>query len=208
MADAAAEPSPTLDPASVASDEAPTPVADTGVSDDASAEAEAEAETLESLRADVGKVRDQLLRTAADFDNFRKRSRRELAEAERRAREDLLRDLLPVIDNLERAATHAESATDTSAVVEGIRLVLGQFSDTASRLGIKRIEALGQPFDPAVHEAVQHMETEEFSPGVVAAEVLAGYVMGDRLIRPSMVVVAKQPAASQGEPAPGDGSPS
>jgi molecular chaperone GrpE len=165
----------------------------------------ADTETIESLRTDMAKIRDQLLRTAADFDNFRKRSRRELAEAERRAREDLLRDLLPVIDNLERAAAHAESAEDTNAVVEGIRLVLNQFSDTASRLGIKRVEALGQPFDPAVHEAVQHMETDEFSPGVVAAEVLAGYVMGDRLIRPSMVVVAKQPAANQSEPGPAGG---
>lgn len=163
------------------------------------AEPEAPAETIESVRADLARMRDQMLRIAADFDNFRKRSRRETAEAERRAREDLLRDLLPVIDNLERASLHSESATDTQAVVDGIRLVLSQFAETTARLGVERVQALGKPFDPAVHEAVQHLETSEFPPGVVAAEVLAGYLMGDRLIRPAMVVVAKQPAITRSE---------
>lgn len=145
----------------------------------------------ETVHAELERVRDQLLRTAADFDNFRKRSRRELEDAERRGREELLRGLLPVFDNLERAAAHTESATDVQAVAAGIELVMRQFFDALGRLGIERVEAAGKPFDPALHEAIQTMPTADFPPGTVASEVQAGYRIGDRLIRPAMVVVAK-----------------
>jgi molecular chaperone GrpE len=148
----------------------------------------------ETVHAELDRVRDQLLRTAADFDNFRKRSRRELEEVDRRGREELLRGLLPVFDNLERAAAHTENATDVQALADGIQLVMKQFFDTLGRLGIERVEALGKPFDPAVHEAIQTLVTSDFPPGTVASEVQAGYRMGDRLIRPAMVVVAKAPA--------------
>jgi molecular chaperone GrpE len=129
---------------------------------------------------------------AADFDNFKKRSRRELGDAVKVAREDLLRDLLPVFDNLERASAHAGTATDTKALADGISMVQRQFLDVLGKLGIERVQAVGQPFDPAVHEAVQHLETDEFPPGVVAAELQAGYRLGDRVLRPALVVVAKQ----------------
>lgn len=148
----------------------------------------------ETVHAELERVRDQLLRTAADFDNFRKRSRRELEEVERHAREELLRGLLPVFDNLERAAAHTENATDVQALADGIQLVMRQFLDTLGRLGIERVEAAGKPFDPALHEAIQTLVTSEFPPGTVASEVQAGYRMGDRLVRPAMVVVAKAPA--------------
>ncbi len=143
---------------------------------------------------ELTRVRDQLLRTAADFDNFRKRSRKEVADAEKQGRSELLRELLPVFDNLERAAAHASSATEVKALADGIDLVMRQFLDTLSRIGIERIETVAKPFDPSVHEAIQHLQTSEHAPGTVAAEVQAGYRMGDRLVRPAMVVVAKAPS--------------
>ena len=106
--------------------------------------------------------------------------------------------MLPVFDNLERAANHAETATDVKSLVDGIGMVMRQFLDTIAKLGVKRIEAVGQPFDPALHEAIQHLETDEHEPGCVAAEVQAGYRMGERLLRPAMVVVAKAKGAEPG----------
>jgi molecular chaperone GrpE len=152
---------------------------------------EAPADPLEAARAEAQKNRDQLLRVAADFDNYKKRARREIADAVKIAREDLLRDLLPVFDNLERASAHAGTATDTKALADGISMVQRQFVDVLGKLGIERVASAGQPFDPAVHEAVQHLETDEFAPGVVASELQAGYRMGDRVLRPALVVVAK-----------------
>lgn len=151
------------------------------------------ADPLETARAEAQRYRDQLLRTAADFDNYKKRIRREMEDGERRAKEDVLKDLLPVFDNLERAAQHAGSASDVKSLADGISMVLRMFTDTLSRMGIERVRAVGEPFDPALHEAVQQMETTEHPPGTVAAEVQAGYRFGERLVRPAMVVVAKPP---------------
>jgi molecular chaperone GrpE len=149
----------------------------------------------ESLKAEVTRLKDQLLRALADFDNFRKRSRREISDAERVAREDTLRELLPVFDNLERASQHAVEATDVQSLNEGIQMVMRQFLDTLTKLNVERVQSVGLPFDPAVHEAVQQVESSELPPGAVAHELLAGYRVGDRLIRPAMVVVVK-PAAN------------
>jgi molecular chaperone GrpE len=154
---------------------------------------------LGEVQAEAARMREQLLRTAADFDNFRKRSRREVEEAQRRGRESILKDLLPVFDNLERAATHAESAPDVKSVAEGVRIVTKQFVDTLERMGIKRIAAVGKPFDPSVHEAIQQLDSTEHPAGVVIAEVQPGYMLGDYLIRAAMVVVSK---GSPVEPAP------
>lgn len=154
----------------------------------------AEPSPLEAAQAELARVRDQLLRIAADFDNFRKRSRREVADAERRGREDLLKEILPVFDNLERATMHAETATDVKSLADGIGMVMRQFTDTLGRNGIERVASVGNPFDPAVHEAIQQLETSEHPPGTVAAEVQAGYKLGEKLIRPALVVVAKAPS--------------
>jgi molecular chaperone GrpE len=154
---------------------------------------EAPADPLAQARADADAFRDKFLRTAADFDNYRKRARRDTEEAERRSRETLLRELLPVFDNLERAVTHAAHATDAKAVVDGVRMVLRQFLDTLDRVGIRRVPTVGAAFDPNLHEAIQQLETVEQAPGTIVAEVQAGYQMGERLIRAAMVVVAKAP---------------
>jgi len=166
----------------------------TAAADPAGAGAEpaaAEQDPLAAAQAEQARLKDQLLRTLADFDNFRKRTRRELSEAERRGRDDLLKEFLPVFDNLDRAGAHAETATDVKALADGINMVMRQFADVLSKLGIERVAGVGKPFDPAVHEAVQHMETSDYEPGTIAAEVQAGYRTAEKLIRPALVVVAK-----------------
>jgi molecular chaperone GrpE len=169
----------------------------------AAPEAETLEDPLEAARAETRRIREQMLRIAADFENFRKRARRETEDAARRAKEDLLRELLPVFDNLERAVGHAEQAADAGAVATGVKIVLKQFVDTLGRIGVNRINALGAAFDPTVHEAIQQIESVDQSPGTVLAEVVPGYVWGDRLLRASMVVVAKAPA----QPAAPDAKP-
>jgi molecular chaperone GrpE len=152
------------------------------------------ADPLAEAEKRAAALKDQLLRTAADFDNYRKRSRREVEEAASAGRDSLLREFLPVFDNLERATAHLDKAVEGSALASGIEMVIRQFKDTLKKLGIERIETLGRPFDPALHEALQQIETAEYQPGHVAAEIQGGYRFGERLIRPAMVVVAKAPA--------------
>jgi len=170
----------------------------------------APADPLAQAQEEAAQFKDKLLRTLADFDNFRKRTRREVDDARRSGRDHLLKELLPVFDNLERAVEHALKGASGDAewkgLGEGISLVVRQLKDTLGRLGIERIEAVGQPFDPALHEAIQHLETDNHLPGTVAAEVQAGYREGDRLVRPALVVVAKakSPAAeASSDPTPG-----
>jgi molecular chaperone GrpE len=136
-------------------------------------------------------LKDAWLRTAADFDNFRKRTRKELEDARRTGREDLLRAVLPVFDNLERAIQSAQRSSDVKAVADGLSMVQRQFVDALGREGIARIPTVGHAFDPGVHEAIQQVETTDHPPGTVLAEVQPGYVQGDRLVRAAMVVVAK-----------------
>jgi molecular chaperone GrpE len=163
---------------------------------------QASADPLEEARAEAQKFKDQLLRTAADFDNYRKRARRELVDAERQGKEEILRELLPVFDNLERATSHAETATDVQSLADGIKMVMRQFVDTLQRIGIHRVSTVGSSFDPTVHEAIQHLESRDHAPGTVMAEVQAGYRTGERLVRPALVVVAKAPPGQEGGGAP------
>ncbi len=146
---------------------------------------------LEKALEEAAKLKDMLVRTAADFDNFRKRTKRELDDARRGGRDDLLKDLLPVFDNLERAIQSAQKATDVKAVSDGIAMVLKQFDNTLGRAGIARVATVGAMFDPSMHEAIQQIETDEHPPGTVVAEVQPGYREGERLVRAAMVVVAK-----------------
>jgi molecular chaperone GrpE len=131
------------------------------------------------------------MRSAADFDNFRKRTRRELEEARRSGREDLLRVMLPVFDNLGRAIQSAGRSTDTKAMADGLALVERQFVEALGREGITKVPTIGHAFDPGVHEAIQQVETDEHPAGTVIAEVQPGYMQGERLMRAAMVVVAR-----------------
>jgi molecular chaperone GrpE len=146
---------------------------------------------LSQAQAEAARLKDAWLRTAADFDNFRKRTRRELDEARRNGREDLLRTLLPVFDNLERALQSAQRTHDVKAMADGLKMVDRQFVDALGREGIARVPTVGRPFDPSVHEAIQQVETVDHEPGTVLAEVQPGYMQGERLLRAAMVVVAK-----------------
>jgi molecular chaperone GrpE len=150
---------------------------------------------LEEAQAEVLKVRDQLLRTAADFDNFRKRARKDVEEAQRKGLERVLIEVLPVSDNLERAVQAAQGATDVKPVVEGVTMVLRFFEDALARLGVERLGGVGQPFDPALHEAVQQVETSEHPAGTVITELAPGYRYQGKLLRAAMVVVARPPAS-------------
>jgi molecular chaperone GrpE len=151
-------------------------------------------ELLAQAKAEAAKTKEQLLRTAADFDNFRKRSRKEIEDARKAGKEDLLKEFLPVFDNLERGMQSAKNATDVSAVAEGLSMVLRQFVDTLGKQGITKVPTVGTPFDPSVHEAIQQVESDE-PVGNVVAEVQSGYVQAGRLVRAAFVVVAK-PRAS------------
>jgi len=151
---------------------------------------------MAAIREERDRLKDQLLRTAADYDNFRKRTKKDLDESERRGREETVRELLPVFDNLERAVQAAVGTSDVQAIIEGLKMVLKLFEDQTGRIGVTRIEAVGQRFDPAVHDAIQQKETDEHPPGTVIAEVVPGYRLGERMIRPAMVVVSRKPSAS------------
>jgi len=154
-------------------------------------EGAAPADPLAAARQEAARLKDMWMRTAADFDNYRKRARREVDDARRGGREELLKELLPVFDNMERAMHSAQRATDVKGVVEGLSMILKQFESTLARVDIKKVPSTGTPFDPAVHEAIQQVETDEHPPGTVVAEVQPGYVQGDKLVRAAMVVVAK-----------------
>lgn len=171
------------------------------VDEGAEVAAEGEEDPLMKARGEARQAREIMLRVAADFENFRKRSRREVEETARRAQESILRELLPVFDNLERALAHTEQVSDTQTVADGVKMVLKQFADTLGRIGVQRIETVGTAFDPNVHEAIQQIPSSEQPPGTIVAEVLPGYSWGDRLVRAAMVVVAKR--AETAEPANG-----
>lgn len=145
------------------------------------------------LTAERDRMKDQLLRALADFDNFRKRSRRDIDDSKKRGQEEVFRELLPVFDNLERAASYARNATDTKAIAEGVEMVNKLFLDTLTRLGGRRVVSIGTPFDPNLHEALQQVDSDEYAAGIVVQEHVCGYEYGGRLLRPAMVVVSTGP---------------
>jgi molecular chaperone GrpE len=143
-------------------------------------------------------LRDRLLRTAAEFDNFRKRTERERRELRESAAADLIRDLLTVVDDLERALAATESAPADEAAAEslvnfrtGVELIHRQLLDLLRRRGVEPIDVTDQPFDPNWHEAVAYEPTTDRPDGQIIGETRRGYRMGERLLRPAMVRVAK-----------------
>lgn len=151
---------------------------------------------LGKLESDNRELKDRLLRTAAEFENFKKRSKKEMDDAATRGREQLLKELLPALDNLERALKHAPEG-DPLAV--GVKQTEKQLLQALERFGVTRFASLGKPFDPSVHDAIQQMETTEHPAGTVAQEFASGYTLGSRLLRPAMVAVAKAPANGGGD---------
>jgi len=154
---------------------------------EADAPAEAE-ETVEDnpLQKSYDELYDKHLRTLAEYDNYKRRTQKEKDELYTVAQADTIMNLLPVIDNLERAV----SAAENSPLSEGVQMVLKQFMDILEKMGVSEIEAVGQPFDPNLHNAVMHVEDENLEEGMVAEEFAKGYKLKDRVLRHSMVKVA------------------
>jgi molecular chaperone GrpE len=155
--------------------------------------ADNEMQEMEQLQAELAEARDKILRAQADLENYRKRSRRELEDERRYANVPLLKDLLPVVDNIERALEAAQKANEGGTLLEGIKMVKQQLTGVLSKHHAQEIKALGQPFDPHLHEALTAQPSAEHPENTVVQVVQPGYQVYDRVIRPSQVIVSKNP---------------
>jgi molecular chaperone GrpE len=156
-------------------------------------------EKIASLEAEKAEIKDRMLRIAADFDNWKKRARKDQSDGEMRAKESVLRDVLEIADNLERAtASWREDKdgkdSDAKSIRDGVELVLRQFRTKLERYQVKAIESVGLAFDPRFHEAISQAPSTEVKAGSVLHELQKGYLIGEKLLRPAMVVVASAPA--------------
>lgn len=148
------------------------------------------ADELNRLRDDLNEATNRALRAQADLENYRKRAQREIEEERKFANLPLLRDLLPVLDNIGRALDAAEKTNDAQTLTTGFRMVAKQLEDILGRYGCVRIAALGQPFDPHLHEAISQQPSDEHDANTVITVAQEGYRLHDRVIRPSQVVVS------------------
>ena len=149
---------------------------------------------IDALTAEKTALYDKLLRRQAEFENYRKRVERERAELYQHGRDDVLLQFLPVVDNFERALSSLESSEgDAEALRHGVELIHKQFKDALSKFGLEAVEAVGQTFDPHVHEAVTTEATDKHKENTVIEEFQRGYRIGDRLLRPAQVKVASSP---------------
>jgi len=155
-------------------------------------------EELKALAAQADQTRERLLRTAADFDNFKKRAARERQEATRYANESLIQKLVTVLDNFEmaQAAVQTGSPDALQSLKDGVAMIHQQLRSVLSEAGVEEVDAGGKVFDPNLHEAVSQQETSEVPEGQVVQQLRKGYKLRDRLLRPASVVVAKNPAPS------------
>jgi molecular chaperone GrpE len=152
---------------------------------------------LESKDQEAKSNYDRFVRQLAEMENLKKRATREKEEATRFANESLIRDLLPVIDNLERAVSHAKGGGNGQPLVDGVEMVLKGLFDVLSKHGVVQISATGKPFDPAQHEAMAQVESEIHEPNTVVEEHHKGYIFKDRLLRPALVTVARSLKTSE-----------
>jgi molecular chaperone GrpE len=163
---------------------------------EARAEAAAEARTGVSgereAAADAAELQDRILRLTAELENFRKRSRREYEDAQRYREIDLLRDLLPVLDNVQRAIDAADKSDDVQTLREGFRMTAQQIEKLLGSHGCSTIPTDGEPFDPTVHDALQQQAVPGVVAGTVVATVSPGFKLHDRVVRPAQVIVAKE----------------
>lgn len=146
---------------------------------------------INEMEKQIESVYDQYLRAQAEIENIKKRNQKAREEWIKYANENLIKELLPVIDNLEKAISHSNNENALDALREGVELTLKGLKDTLCRAGLEEICSLGKPFDPNYHEAVSEQEDENAEPGTVIQELQKGYTLNQRLIRPSMVVVCK-----------------
>ena len=152
-------------------------------------------EKARELQKESEKNYDLYLRSQAEMENVKKRNRKEKEDWLKFANESLIKEMLPVLDNLEKALSHSKNENTVHALKEGIGLTLKGLKDTLSKSGLEEVKALGEPFDPCFHEAVSEMNDPKTRPGIVITELQKGYTLNNRLIRPAMVVVSRQKAS-------------
>lgn len=151
---------------------------------------------LSAAQAETQKNWDLYLRERAELENFRKRMQREKEDLVRFANENLLREILTVVDNLERAIEHARKNEETvQGLLEGVEMTLSQCQKLLEKFGVTPVVAVGEPFDPTWHEAMGQLESAEHPANTVLQEMQKGYVLNDRLLRPALVLISKTPAA-------------
>jgi molecular chaperone GrpE len=167
----------------------------------------------------MGRIKDgheKMLRAVADLENYKKRAQKEKDELQKFGNEKLLRDLLPVVDNFDRALEHSKGGGDFASLEKGVLMIRKLFEDTLLKHGVKAFESKGKLFDPNLHEAMGHVEIDTLAPNHVVNELVRGFTLNDRLVRPALVMVSKaksttpEPAAAA-EPTPdsnGSGNPS
>ncbi|MDH5525796.1 MAG: nucleotide exchange factor GrpE [Nitrospirota bacterium] len=152
-------------------------------------------ETAEAARAPeadaLAEAEQRYVRLYAEFENYKKRVGRENEDFRKYANEGLLKELLGVVDNLDLAIGHGREAENNEKMLEGVEMIRKQFMDVLEKFGVSSIPALGQPFDPSVHQAISQIETTDHADGAVAEEYRKGYFFHQRVLRPAMVVVAK-----------------
>lgn len=149
--------------------------------------------TIAEKERRIKELEERLLYLQADFENFKKLKSKERQDLLRFGNEALIKELLPVIDNLERAIAHIDESDTYKAIREGIQLALNEFLKVLERAGVTRIDAIGKRFDPNLHEAFFQEERTDVEPGTVIAEHQKGYMLNGRLIRPSLVSISKMP---------------
>lgn len=154
-------------------------------------------EDLKSRAAKADENWERLLRTTADFENFKKRAAREKQDALKFANESLIQKLIPLLDNFDMALAavqNGQTGAASSSLQSGINMILQQFKSALTEAGLEEVDATGQPFDPNLHEAVSQQETAEVPEGHVVQQLRKGYKLRDRLLRPASVIIAKKPA--------------
>jgi molecular chaperone GrpE len=156
----------------------------------ASAEQDPVQRELEELRKQADENYQRFLRTQADFDNFRRRARQEKEDFVKYASLKLIEQLLPVIDNFERALSSSKENKDFDALVKGLDMTFRQLDQVLVQEGLRPIESVGQPFNPEIHQAIMQVESEEHEEGIVVEELQKGYMLKDKVIRPAMVKVS------------------
>lgn len=157
-------------------------------------------EKVESLKNEAAESHDRLLRLAAEFENYKKRSAREMNDFRKFANESFVKAMLPVVDNLDRAIESSSNDKHAnSSVVEGVNMTLREILKVFEQYGIKPIESLGKTFDPSLHQAVMQEDDEAYPENTVSKELQKGYMIHDRLLRPAMVVVSKKKAEPENQ---------
>jgi len=151
---------------------------------------EAELDPLEAARKEAEENRDRWIRSVAELENYKKRTLQERSKLLKYRNEELLRDLLPVLDNMERALAHCEEMGRSDSLTEGVCLVVGMFREILERYGVKEIKAIGEAFDPHLHEAIARVPGGDKPANMVVEELEKGYMYQDRLLRPAKVVVS------------------